>query len=97
MAARRRKKRLSDIVAILFAAMLLGIDLMVRDPQGAGPEPKGDDAFSVCLILMSLGVLVVLYGLHQGRKQFLPLLHAQLKRRLPSVPAIEPLPLPMPD
>jgi hypothetical protein len=97
MAARRRKKRFSDIVAILFAAMLLGINLMVRDPQTAAPAPKGDNAFTVCLILMSLGVLVVLYGLHQGRKQFLPLLHAQLKRRLPSVRAMAPLPLPMAD
>lgn len=97
MAARRRKKRLCDIVAILFAALLLGVDLMVREPQSAAPAPKGDDAFTVCLILMSLGVLVVAYGLHQGRRQFLPLLHAQVKRRLPRVPAIEPLPVPMPD
>jgi hypothetical protein len=72
MAARRGKKRLCDIIAILFAAMLLGVDLMVRDPQSTGPAPKPDNAFTVCLILMSLGVLVVLYGLHQGRKQFLP-------------------------
>lgn len=97
MAARRRKKRLCDIIAILFAAMLLGIDLMVRDPQTAGLVPKADNAFTVCLFLMSLGILVVLYGLHQGRKQFLPLLQAELKARIPSAPAMEPLPLPMPD
>ena len=49
MRKRRRTYRLADTAAIVFAFLLLAVDLMVRDPQPAmtPAAPQGEDASAV--------------------------------------------------
>jgi hypothetical protein len=80
MRKRRRTVRLADTAAIVFAFLLLAVDLMVRDPQPAmtAAAPQGDPALTITLIFMALGLSVTLYGLYHERH----VLRAHVMRRL---------------
>ena len=68
MRKRRRTYRLGDTAAIVFASLLLAVDLMVRDPQPAATAaPQGDPALTITLIFMALGLCVTFYGLYHER------------------------------
>jgi hypothetical protein len=80
MRKKRRTFRLADTAAIVFASLLLAVDLMVRDPQPAMTPiaPQGDPALVITLIFMALGLCVTFYGLYHERH----VLRAHLMRRL---------------
>jgi hypothetical protein len=77
---KRRTYQLVDKAAIMFASLLLAVDLMVRDPQPAvtAAVPQGDPGLTVTLILMAVGLSVIFYGLYQERHK----LHTHVRRRL---------------
>jgi hypothetical protein len=80
MRKKRRTFRLADIAAMVFASLLLAVDLMVRDPQPAinTAAPQGDPALTITLIFMALGLGVTFYGLYHERHK----IHAHMMRRL---------------
>ena len=68
MRKKRRTVRFADTVAIMIASLLLGVDLMVRDPQPiVAAAPQGDTALTITLIFMAMGLCVTCYGLYHER------------------------------
>jgi hypothetical protein len=91
MRNQRRKTRLADTAATVFASLFLGINLMVRDPQPASASvtssaaSQGDPALVITMIFMALGMCVVAYGLYHDRhnvKQHARLHLVQTRQRL---------------
>ena len=79
MRKKRRTVRLADTAAIVIASLLLGVDLMVRDPQPVvTAAPQGDTALTITLIFMALGLGVTCYGLYHERH----VLRAHIAHRL---------------
>jgi len=90
MRNQRRKIRLADTVATVFASLFLGVNLMVRDaqPAAASVSPsaasQSDPALIITLLFMALGMCVVAYGLYHERhtvKQLARLHMVQLRHR----------------
>lgn len=90
MRNQRRKTRLADIAATVFASLFLGVNLMVRDPQPAvaavtsSPAPQTDPALIITMIFIALGMCVVAYGLYHERhtvKQLARLRMVHLRHR----------------
>ena len=68
MRKKRRTVRLADTAAIVVASLLLGVDMMVRDPQPVvTAAPQGDPALTITLIFMALGLCVTCYGIYHER------------------------------
>jgi hypothetical protein len=83
MQKQRRNTWLANTVATGFAALLLAVDLMVRDPQPhAAAMTKGDGALLITMIFMALGLCVVAYGLYHERHKLLAHARQRLELRL---------------
>jgi len=78
-----QKTGVANIIATGFAALLLAINLMIRDPQPhVAAVTKGDGALTITLIFMTLGLGVVAYGLYHERHKFLAYARQRLELRL---------------
>jgi hypothetical protein len=90
MRNQRRKIRLADTAATVFASLFLGVNLMVRDALPAAASvtssaaSQGDPALIITMLFMALGMCVVAYGLYHERhtvKQIARLRMVQLRHR----------------
>jgi hypothetical protein len=78
-----RKTWVGNTIAVGLAALLLGVDLMVRDPQPhVAAVTKGDGALAITIIFMALGLCVVAYGLYHERHKLLAYTRQRMELRL---------------
>jgi hypothetical protein len=83
MRKQSQKTWVGNTIATGFAALLLGVNLMIRDPQPqVAAVTKGDGALTITLIFMTLGICVVAYGLYHERHKMLAYARQRLELRL---------------
>ena len=78
-----RKTWVGNTIATGFAALLLGVNLMIRDPQPhVAAVTKGDGALTITMIFMAFGLSVVVYGLYHERHKLLAYARQRFELRL---------------